>query len=333
MTTIFGQVVVGPPGSGKSTYCKFICENLRQVGRNAKIVNLDPANDCLPYKPAIDIRNLITLEKLMEQSKLGPNGSLVQCIEILNENFGWLYDQIKILLDKEDKHMKERRELLRKEAGDCTDKVDDETESPFNDRPYLLFDCPGQSELYTHSTSMKEIISKLTSNKCKNHFDLRLVCMNLCDAYHVSDLGKYISVLMASLTTMVNLELPHVNILSKVDIMETQKKTRFNLDYYCDVMDLRYLIETSELESPFFEKYKKLTLALTSIIEDYGLVSFKPLDIQKPEDILEVLKTADRANGYVCDDIDLAILQMNPNLMEMASGRRLGSLRDATVKI
>ena len=29
----FGQVVLGPPGSGKSTYCKGVCEFLNAIGR------------------------------------------------------------------------------------------------------------------------------------------------------------------------------------------------------------------------------------------------------------------------------------------------------------
>jgi len=332
MTTIFGQLVVGPPGSGKSTYCKYICDNLRQLGRNAKIINLDPANDCLPYKPTIDIRQLITIERVMSEAKLGPNGSLIHCVETLDENFAWLYDKIVTLLEEESKLYQDREKLLNDGDPDKSTTGDESSSDSMKNRPYLLFDCPGQSELYTHHRSFKGIIRKLLSNKSKKHFDLRLVCMNLCDAYHASDLGKYMSLVMTALATMANLELPHVNVLSKVDKMESYGKTRFNLDFYCEVMDIKYLLDT-ELDSPFFEKYRKLSLALADIIQDYGLVTFIPLNIQQAEDILKVLQSADRANGYLCDDVDLAILQLNPNLMEMASGRRLESLKDATIQI
>lgn len=330
MTTLFGQLVVGPPGSGKSTYCKYICENLKQLGRNAIIINLDPANDCLPYKPMIDIRDLIKVERVMEEAKLGPNGSLIHCVEVLRDNYAWLYDKIVLLINDEMRRYEEGQKIIRDELGKQTE--DELANHALRSRPYLLFDCPGQSELYTHHRAMKDIIVMLISNKCKKHFDLRLVCMNLCDAYHASDLGKYISLVMSSLATMANLELPHVNVLSKVDKIESYGKTRFNLDFYCEVMDLKYLLET-ELESLFFERYKKLSMALVDIIQDYGLVTFIPLNIQQAEDILKVLQTADRANGYLCDDVDLAILQLNPNLMEMASGRRLEPLKDATIQI
>lgn len=325
-TTIFGQVVVGPPGSGKSTYCKFICENLKQLGRNAKIINLDPANDCLLYKPSIDVTELVNVELLMREDKIGPNGAMIRSIEILNENFGWLYDKIVMLMQDEE----EKYEKFKKHKQELSeDEKEEESTANKNFRPYLIIDCPGQSELYTHLTVMRDIIRKLTSRHNK-HFDLRLVCLNLCDAYHASDLSKYIALVMNSLSTMLNLELPHLNVLSKVDKIEEYGTTRFNLDFYCEVMDLEYLLET-ELESPFHAKYRKLTEGIIDVIQRNGLVHFIPLNIQQAEDILRVLQLADKANGYFIDDLDLAILQQNPQLMELASGRRLDPLNDATI--
>lgn len=70
----FGQVVIGPPGSGKTTYCNGMQQYLRAVGRPVALVNLDPANDVLPYTPDVDIADLVALEEVMEEFKLGPNG-------------------------------------------------------------------------------------------------------------------------------------------------------------------------------------------------------------------------------------------------------------------
>lgn len=47
----------------------------------------------------------------------------------------------------------------------------------------------------------------------------QLACVHLCDAHYVTDVSKYISVLLLSLRTMLHLELPHVNVLSKVDLI------------------------------------------------------------------------------------------------------------------
>jgi hypothetical protein len=46
-----------------------------------------------------------------------------------------------------------------------------------------------------------------------------LAAVHLCDAHYVTDASKYISVLLLSLRTMLHLELPHVNVLSKVDLI------------------------------------------------------------------------------------------------------------------
>ena len=55
-------------------------------------------------------------------------------------------------------------------------------------------------------------------------FIAQLVAVHLVDSHYCSDPGKFISVLLTSLSTMVQLELPHINILSKVDIMEQYGK-------------------------------------------------------------------------------------------------------------
>lgn len=122
----YGQLITGPPGSGKSTYCSAMQEFLKATGRGVCVVNLDPANDQLLYKCDIDISELITLEDVMEKMNLGPNGGLLFCMEFLERNIEWLETKIK----------------------GCQDK-------------YFLFDCPGQVELFTHHQSVKNIMLKL----------------------------------------------------------------------------------------------------------------------------------------------------------------------------
>ena len=70
----FGQLVVGPPGSGKSTYCNGMQQYLSALGRKVAVINLDPANDAVPYDCAVDIMDLVSLEAVMRETKLGPNG-------------------------------------------------------------------------------------------------------------------------------------------------------------------------------------------------------------------------------------------------------------------
>lgn len=74
MATTFGQLVVGPPGSGKSTYCRAMQQFLGAAGRPTAVINLDPANDSVPYDCAASITDLISLTDVMDEHGLGPNG-------------------------------------------------------------------------------------------------------------------------------------------------------------------------------------------------------------------------------------------------------------------
>ncbi len=132
MSWSFAQLVTGPPGSGKSTYCCGMKEFLSAFGRKVVIVNLDPANDSLPYECEVDISELITLSDVMEKLKLGPNGSLVYCMEFLEKNVEWLHEK------------------LEQFHGS-----------------YFLFDFPGQVELFTHHQSVRNIAKRLEEWKFK----------------------------------------------------------------------------------------------------------------------------------------------------------------------
>ena len=52
----------------------------------------------------------------------------------------------------------------------------------------------------------------------------QLTTVHLVDAHLCSDPGKFISALLTSLSTMYQIELPHVNVLSKVDLIQQYGK-------------------------------------------------------------------------------------------------------------
>lgn len=52
---LYGQLVIGPPGSGKTTYCHKITEFYRELERKVAVVNLDPGNEQMEYNAEIDI--------------------------------------------------------------------------------------------------------------------------------------------------------------------------------------------------------------------------------------------------------------------------------------
>ncbi|KAK6459876.1 hypothetical protein DFJ63DRAFT_321436 [Scheffersomyces coipomensis] len=262
---MFGQIVIGPPGSGKSTYCYGEYQFLNAIGRKSAIINLDPANDRLPYDEdvALDIRDYITLEEIMEELNLGPNGGLMYALENLDE------------------------------AG-----IDDfiaQVDKLVEDQNYLIFDCPGQVELFTHHNSLYKIFKKLIKVK-----KLRLCVVSLVDSLYLTSPSQYISILLLSLRSMLQLDMPHINVISKIDMLRQYGELPFRLDYYTEVQDLSYLTPYLEKESNSIlgKNYVRLTELIGELVEDFNLVSFEVLSVENKRCMINLLSVIDKANGY-----------------------------------
>lgn len=65
---LYGQLVIGPPGSGKTTYCHRICEFYKELERKVTVVNLDPANEQMNYNAEIDIVSCFFLDLRHKES-------------------------------------------------------------------------------------------------------------------------------------------------------------------------------------------------------------------------------------------------------------------------
>jgi GPN-loop GTPase len=180
--------------SGKSTYCTTMQRHAADQSRNIEIVNLDPAAEQFNYQPLVDIKDLIQLEDAMEDEELhyGPNGGLIFCLEFLLENSEWLRDA-----------------LNPEEENECDDD-------------YIIFDLPGQLELYTHLDIGRKLVKLLED------WNFRVCGIFLIDSQFMTDGAKFLSGTLAALSVMANLEIPHVNILSKMDLLS--KTVRAQLD-------------------------------------------------------------------------------------------------------
>lgn len=55
----YAQFVMGPAGSGKSTYCSTIQRHAADGNRVVEIVNLDPAAENFSYQPLVDIVSIV----------------------------------------------------------------------------------------------------------------------------------------------------------------------------------------------------------------------------------------------------------------------------------
>lgn len=227
----FGQLVIGPSGSGKSTYCSIIQKMAAALRRNVIVVNLDPAAEYLPYDCYISIQELITLDDAMKVTKLGPNGGLVYCLELLLQNIDWLEDKIGELLDED----------------------------------YVLFDCPGQIELYSHLDTM----TRLSESLRKLGFSLCSVC--LLDVTFLNDDFKWVGGTLASLSFMMSLGLPHISVLSKCDLVTDKKwlKKKLKGDNWVDAEDLQKPEANSQTPtkvSAFDTKYQRLRTELEEVV-------------------------------------------------------------------
>ncbi|XP_010855696.1 PREDICTED: GPN-loop GTPase 3 isoform X1 [Bison bison bison] len=251
----YAQLVMGPAGSGKSTYCATMVQHCEALNRSVQVVNLDPAAEHFNYSVMADIRELIEVDDVMEDSTLqfGPNGGLVFCMEYFANNFDWLEN--------------------------CLGHVEDD---------YILFDCPGQIELYTHLPVMKQLVQQL------EQWEFRVCGVFLVDSQFMVESFKFISGILAALSAMISLEIPQVNIMTKMDLLS--KKAKKEIEKFLDP-DMYSLLDdsTSDLRS---KKFKKLTNAICGLIDDYSMVRFLPYDQSDEESMNIVLQHIDFAIQY-----------------------------------
>lgn len=262
----YAQIVVGPAGSGKSTYCSTMVAHGEAIQRPVHVVNLDPAAEHFQYEPVIDCRELISLEDVMEdpELRLGPNGGLVYCIEYVIDNRDWLLEKL----------------------GDYEDE-------------YLLFDIPGQIELFTHFDLIARLIRLL------NELGFRMCGVFCLDAQFVTDMAKYMSGTLSALSTLVNLEIPFVNILTKVDLLPPDQRRQVRKYLEPDPL---FVEEDLFLNSSWASKYKQLSKAMSDLINDYSLVRFMLFSAHEEDLVTEIALLIDNALQYgehedvkVCD--------------------------------
>lgn len=233
-------------------------------------MNLDPAAENFSYQSIVDIRDLIQLDDAMSDEELhfGPNGGLVFCLEYLMQNKEWLHDQLC-------------------GGGESDAEGTEGIGDPDDD--YILFDMPGQIELYTHLNTGKELARMLES------WNFHVCSVFLLDSQFMVDGPKFLSGSLAALSVMVNLELPHVNILNKMDLLNKGAKSQ--IEKYLEPDSIALLAETSD-DSAWGRRYKKLSEAIGRIVEDFSLVKFYPLNINSEENISDILLMIDSAIQY-----------------------------------
>ncbi|MCL5407888.1 MAG: ATP/GTP-binding protein [Candidatus Thermoplasmatota archaeon] len=117
---------VGTAGSGKSSLVNSFKEWMENMNYDAITVNLDPGAEFLPYTPDIDIRETVSLESVMQNYNLGPNGAQIVAADLMIQEA----ERIKELIDS-------------------------------YDSDYILIDTPGQLELFAFRSSSTQLVDTL----------------------------------------------------------------------------------------------------------------------------------------------------------------------------
>ncbi|OAL43875.1 hypothetical protein IQ07DRAFT_551464 [Pyrenochaeta sp. DS3sAY3a] len=269
----FGTLVMGPAGAGKSTFCTALIQHLQNNKRPCFYVNLDPAAEEFAFEPDLDIKDLISLEDVMEEMSLGPNGGLIYCFEFLMENLDFL-----------------------------TDPLVDVTED------YLIvFDMPGQIELYTHVPILPNLVKVLMQGS----LDIRMCAAYLLEATFVIDRPKFFSGTLSAMSAMMMLEMPHINILSKMDLVKGQvakRELKRFVDVDADLIDddparksmkdkdnKKYKDPASTESLMDGSAFHKLNKAVAELIDGFSMVSFLKLDVQDEDSLGAILSYIDDA--------------------------------------
>ena len=164
------------------------------------------------------------------------------------------------------------------------------------ENPYFIFDFPGQIELYMNDDNLKEIIQKLQSNAI---IDVAITSVSLFDCLCCYDCHQYISTSILSLISQIHLETPHVNVLTKIDLLKEYGKLPYRLSMYFDNEALNLMVEELENdESEFGKRYHKLNEKMRQVVMGENLISFFPLYITDKMSVCRLVALIDKANGF-----------------------------------
>jgi len=124
---------------------------------------------------------------------------------------------------------------------------------------------------------------------------------------------------------MLQMDLPHLNVLTKIDNLNNYPNLPFNLDFYTEVQDLSYLLphlnteqtsgipgptstdrraETNEDTDELTSKFSALNKAIVELVEEFALVGFETLAVEDKRSMMQLLRAIDRAGGYAFGGVE-----------------------------
>lgn len=193
-------IVLGMAGSGKTTFChrlySWLSEKSLRINKDSGLndgvcgVNLDPASISTKMPLHYDIRDLISIEELMQKKNLGPNGAILTALNLF------------------------------------ITKIDEFISKIENISPeYIVIDTPGQIEMFTTSVS-GHILAKCLSSIPGTHLNLLYVV----DGESAQNPQCFISNMVFAASIHFHFQEKLILVVNKSDLPGTQKVSEWAKD-------------------------------------------------------------------------------------------------------
>ena len=273
----------------QTTFCSALIQHLQHSRRSCFYVNLDPAAVDFAYEPDLDIKDLISLEDVMEEMGLGPNGGLIYCFEyVCPAVSSWTHGKL-----TDGRFLLQNLDFLSNALDSLTEEY------------LIIFDLPGQIELYTHIPLLPQLVRHLSR---MGPLNISLCATYLLEATFVVDRAKFFAGTLSAMSAMINLELPHVNILSKLDLvkdMVSKKELKRFVDPDANLMEEEETVPLEDVTDPSKKdtimsggSFQQLNRAVARLIDDFSMVQFLQLDAQDEDSVGAILSYIDDAIQY-----------------------------------
>ncbi|PWB50002.1 MAG: GTPase [Candidatus Methanoperedenaceae archaeon] len=212
---------IGSAGSGKSSLTNAFFGWMENQRYDAITVNLDPGIEKAPYVPDVDIRDWVKLDEVMEEYDVGPNGAQVLASDLIALNI----DEMKEIIDS-------------------------------FDSDYVIFDTPGQMELFVLRQSGKFLIDTLGADQSIIGF--------LYDPVISKTPSGFISLMLQAASVQVRFNVPFINILPKSDLLTEDERNRI-MNWSMNMADLEDEIHN---EAPSMQS--QLSIEFLSALKSFG---------------------------------------------------------------
>ncbi|KAJ6222842.1 hypothetical protein RDWZM_001387 [Blomia tropicalis] len=239
-------ITLGMAGSGKSSLISKLITYLYGKNMPPYVVNCDPACLNTDYLCNVDIRDTIHYKNVMQKYGLGPNGSIITSLNLFVTNF----DQVIGLIDK------------RKEQ-----------------HKYVLFDTPGQVEVFTWSASGSIITEALASK-------YPTVILFVIDTVRSHNPTTFMSNMLYACSIVYKYKLPMIVALNKNDVIDT----KFAIEW----MQNSEIFEAAINKDPTYMAClnQALTSALDIFYQDLPVVSISAKTGQGFDNLIASIHTA-----------------------------------------